>query len=623
MQEDHSTPSLKQALASLSDTTPTPLSTPTPPTPISTTAYPVTWQQHDLIIHRLIEGTTASANKALYASVFPSLIENREYVRVATSRTTKDSSAYDLYERHFSELTFSKVSVVELKYKLLISSEQLLTDKVQNSLLDTFFSTIPILQNLDRRYIGVADSLYWDTSTCALQSDTGDHRCFIKLFDTPKQKAVGGIQRFEPSQLGKDFSESLTEQYNKLLSLLRILPENCTFRAVTMLPPAENLHFILEWADGNQGVYWDILTMLATGFMDKKPLGGYFLIGLSRNGKSSCANLAHTLFGRNNTAMVCCSELGDYHKSATLRNCIMNIPDDEDDDINKYQREFKQLAAHQTLVVGKMNSQEPFEIPASQFTMIFPMNTLPTWKGSSASACSKRTLIIPFNRDFSKSDNSIGNFEERTFTPENLCTVAAHAMALATFFSERPTAFGFSDESKAQQQANVAENGSVIFYKEAFLKYFDGFASWSILYDDYIFWCKENEYRYGEKSSLKLAFKEYQGANCRRDCVYVTRQGKLKAKGRRIIVNRQKKLMLAPDAWLELVRMEVNSIHNSGRSAIAVIEQTIENRTNWMKQQEEFVQNKIEAANEKETVSNLLEDIKNKEEGAEQDGRDS
>ena len=543
---------------------------------------PNTWYEHEAVILRLIMGTKEGEARERYATVFPALLRGREFARVATSRTSTDPSSYDIYERQFSELTFRQVSMVELKYELLIASNQLLSDKTQDALLDTFFSTIPILKHRDRRYIGVSEGLYWDMVARELVASPRDSRCFLRLFDTPASKAVGGIQHFPEHTFTSARSKSIQEQYGSLLSALRDLPTPTSFRDISSLPAAPNLHFILEWADGDLGIYWDILTMYATGFMDKKPMGAYCLVGLTRNGKSSCANLGHTLFGRNNTATVCCSELGDYHKTAVLRDCIMNIPDDEDDDINKYQREFKQLAAHQPLIVGKMRSQEPFEIPASQFTMIFPMNTEPTWRGTSASACSKRTLIIPFRRDFSKSDKSIGNFEERAFTPDALSTLAAHCMALATFLKERPGAYGFSDESSAQQQANAANNNSIVLYRDAFHKYFDGFSKWELLYDDYVFWCQENEYRYCKKSDMTLAFEEYRPESRRINWVYKTKSGKESKKARRVIVG-SKKLLLMPDAWLDGVKMDVETLHRSGESAVVALDNYFESRTEWMK----------------------------------------
>ena len=543
---------------------------------------PKTWYEHESIILHLIAGTKEEKAREKYSTIFSSLLTGREFVRVATSKTTTDTTSYDIYERGFSDLTFRQVSMVELKYELLLAANQMLTDSMQDSMLETFFSTIPILKHRDRRYIGVSDSLYWDTVSRKLTTSPHNGRCFLRLFDTPLSKAVGGIQHFPADTFTSARSDSIKKQYNALLSALRALPTPTSFKDIASLPIAPNLHFILEWGDDDPGVYWDILTMYATGFMNQKPIGAYCLVGLTRNGKTSCANLGHTLFGKNNTAMVCCSELGDYHKTAALRDCIMNIPDDEDDDINKYQKEFKQLAAHQALLVSRMRSQEPFEIPASQFTMIFPMNTEPMWRGSSASACSKRTLIIPFRRDFSKSDKSIGNFEERAFTPDNLCTLAAHCMALATFLKERPEAYGFSDASSAQQQANAADNSSIVLYRDAFHKYFDGFLRWELLYDDYVYWCQENEYRYCKKSDMYLAFDEYRPESKRNNWVYKTKNGKVSKKARRVITGVKKYLMM-PDAWLDEMKIDIESLHNSGISAVVSLENYYETRTEWMK----------------------------------------
>lgn len=550
--------------------------------------------RHENTILRLLAGMPdGDKNRERYLTIFPRLIDNKEFVRVVLSKNTTDTSAYDVYERSTNEQTFHLTSMLELKYELLTESGQLLKDSDQEALLDTFFSTIPLLSlgdNRLRRYMSISQGLYWDNNNQTLVTPDSPLECFIRLFDTPQSKAVGGIQYFPISSLDESFSSSVKKQYDEMLAMLKALPQPVTFDNIAALPTAPNLKFILEWADGDPGIYWDIITMIATFFMEKKPLGAYCLVGLTRNGKSACVNFEKTLVGTNNAANVGLSELGDHHKSATLRYALINAPDDEEDDITKYQREFKQLAAHQTISVGKMRSNEPFEIPGSQFTMIFPMNTIPAWKGSSATACSKRTLIIPFNRDFSKSDKAIGNFEEEFFTLPNLCTAAAHAMALATFFRDHPESFGYSKASSEQQKANLQENGSVLFYKEAFLKYFDGFATWGILYDDYKLWCNDNEYKYKDKGALRLAFKEYQVDSCRNNYPYQTKNGRESKKARRISASIKKRLLM-PDAWYEELRMDTDSVHGSkfgdtGESVVTALDRVIEEQTKWMRGKE-------------------------------------
>ena len=304
---------------------------------------PITWYQHDSILQQSLAGLDSPEAREKYRKPFETLLEDREFSRIITSKTSAGKEAYDVYERRFSELTFHQVSMVELKYEILLASKKLIPDKEQNSMLDTFFSTIPVLPHIDRRFIGVADGLYWDMRTGSLQSSTSDSRCFIRLFDTPLDKAVGGIQAFPLSTFDKAFSSSINKQYQELVSRLDKLNPS-SFDDITTLAPAPNLQFILEWADDDQGLYWDIITMFATFFMERKPLGAYFLIGLTRNGKSSCVALINTLMGTVNVGGVCLSLLGEYHQSATLRYVLVNAPDDEDDDITQYQKEFKQLA---------------------------------------------------------------------------------------------------------------------------------------------------------------------------------------------------------------------------------------------------------------------------------------
>jgi len=553
---------------------------PTLPTPSTPTSPPSTWYQHESILQRMLSGL-AENSREKYRQAFEELLSNREFSRIITSMDSTGREAYDVYERNFSDLTFHRVSMVELKHELLLASGKLLTNREQDSMLDTFFSTIPAIPHVDRRFLGVSESLYWDMHTASLASNTSSNRCFIRLFDTPKSKAVGGIQSFPLAAFDSAFSASLKKQYNSLTTKLKHLSPS-SFDDIASLPPAPNLHFILEWADDDRGLYWDIMTMFATFFMERKPLGAYFPIGLTRNGKSSVVALINTLLGANNVGNVCLSELGNYHKSATLRYVLANAPDDEDDDITKYQRDFKQLAGHKTVAVDKMRSQEPFEIPGAQFTMVFPMNTIPQWKGSSASACNKRTIIIPFNRDFSKSDKAIGDFEATAFVPENLCTLAAHSMALASLFTAEPKLFGYSEAVRSQMQASEEENNSVSLYSKAFHRYFEGFSDWKLLYEDYISWCNAQDIKYAKKSTLMLAFQQYRGERCRSNQVYQTATGTNSQKARHIRVGAKKRLLM-PDAYFPELKMTTQDIvERSGQSVVMMLDNYIESQTEWM-----------------------------------------
>lgn len=550
-------------------------------------AYSKTWLEHKLSVAELINGMKDGDEKNLCEDVFRRIMNGREFVRVNPEKASKEIDAGTIYAKSWEDLIFSTISVAELKQQLLFSAGKLLYNRKQNDLVDTFLSTIPIIRKKERRFIGVSEDLYWDSKSRTLlhRERLGEHRCFIRLFDSSDEAATGGKIHFPVSTFNQDFAERVEVSYETALKKLRALPDDCTFKDITAIPHNPNLSFILEWADDRLGVYWDILTMFATGFMDKKPLGAYFLIGLSRNGKSTCANLLCTLFGTNNAPGVCLSELGDYHKTAILRYALFNVPDDEDDDINQYQKEFKQLAAHQTVKVSRMRSQEPFSVPGSQFTMVFPMNAIPVWRRSSAVACAKRTIIIPFTRDFSKiaSENSIGSFEERTFTPSVLATLSAEAMALATFFKERPDSFGYSDTVMEQRATLQNESGSVDAYEKVFHKYFYGFGDWKVLYMDYKLWCVENDYNIKALGDLKLAFQNYRGEKCRTNQVYETKNGKESKKARHAAFPQNRWLMMS-DAWFPEIKRTVSELHESGRSTISVFDQALEARLSWVQQ---------------------------------------
>lgn len=510
--------------------------------------------------------------KEVSSSVAQTLSQKYEFVRLEQSKQdTNKTRAFTLYSKTPDQLTFTNHSLLQLKQEVLTIAGRWLQDEEQERILNAFLSTVPIIQERERRFMAIGPQLYWDSDKQTLAPAVPkDNRCFIRLFDSPNRTG-GGIVSYPISSFDTTFSALVEKEYNSLLSELHALStpnfqsivENCT----------RSFRFIEEWANDDKGLYWDILTLIATVFMRQKPLGAYFLIGLSRNGKSSCVNLLHSLFGTNNTSRVRLSQIGDPHHAGTLSNSILNAPDDEDDDITKYQGVFKELAGHQLFSATKLYSNTPVYINGADMTFVFPMNTLPMWKGTSASACAKRTNPIPFLHDFSLSDNRTNNFEQTTYTRDNLGRIAGQAMALATYFNEHPEAFGYSETAEAQKESIQEDNDSVSAYKKLFHKYFCGFQNWVLLYDDYRMWCNQKEYRYAPKSSLMLAFQEYKSEKFRMNKKYPTPTGIKSAKCRRSPAHTLDANPLMEDLYLPDFKLTIADFHRNGESAVYDLEE--------------------------------------------------
>lgn len=505
----------------------------------------------------------------LSSDVTQEMLQKYSFVRIETSKTTSNKKdGVDIYRKAPEDLTYMLCSQGELKQELLSMSGRWLDNATQEKLLDTFLSYTPLKQVKERRFMAIGPQLYWDVDKHTIvHAVPKNHYCYIRLFDS-EEDSGGGVISFPKESFDETFSKMVENEYNTMLASLRSIDAPATFQDIIDKCP-RSFHFIEEWANDDAGLYWDILTLIATVFMKNKPLGAYFLIGLTRNGKSTCVNLLHTIFGTANTSKVRLSALGEPHFAGTLRNSILNAPDDEDDDITKYQGAFKELAGHQTFSAAKLYSQSPMRIKGADITFVFPMNTLPMWKGSSASACSKRTIPIPFLRDFSSSDMQTNNFEQRTFTKDTVGRIAAQAMALATFFNERPEMLGYSETSTAQKKTIAEDNNSVDAYRKAFEKLFCGFQKKDTLYTDYQLWCSQKEYRYGDRKTLQLAFQAYLDTRFRTNKVYsISDTQKISKKCCRSANSNPTAPPLMDDLWIPELKMSVNDLHRNGMSAV-------------------------------------------------------
>ena len=507
--------------------------------------------------------------KQVSANVTHTLIDRYQFVRLEQSTKDTKKQAYTLYSKTPDQLTYVNHSLLQLKYEILNIARVWLQDEEQERILNAFLNTVPIIKERERRFMAIGPQLYWDSNTQSLVPQVPQgHRCFIRLFDSP-DRVGGGIVSYPKESFDSTFSELVEKEYNYMLSNLHALKDP-NFNAIIGKCPRD-FHFIEEWANDDPGLYWDILTMIATVFMRNKPLGAYFLIGLSRNGKSSCVNLLHSIFGTNNTSRVRLSQIGDAHFANTLTTSILNAPDDENDDITKHQGTFKELAGHQLYSATQLYSGTPLTINGADITFVFPMNTLPKWKGTSAAACSKRTNPIPFMHDFSVSDNKTNNFEQVTYTRDTLGRIAGQAMALATYFDEHPEAFGYSEASISQKEMIAEDNNNVTEYKKQFEMFFCGFQKKELLYADYQLWCNYHEFRYTDKKTLELAFQSYFDNRYRMNKTYTTATGKVSRKCRKSARSKPYAPPLMNDFYIPEIKRTVEDLHESGLSAVSTL----------------------------------------------------
>jgi len=365
--------------------------------------------------------------------------------------------------------------------------------------------------NVNRDIIEITPGLYWDTVETTF-TDAPDKPCFIRLFDNTGFESQSTINIEMPDGYGT----IIKGYYKNTLKWLDImdgeLPDPSDEADIKEnekdYPVALTFPFIWTWACENHGVYMDMLKMVASVFMKNKPMGAFILTGLRRNGKSTMVKMIHTLLGRANTSSVRLSELSDTHKNLTLSTTMFNAPDEEtegkDMDADAIAN-FKTMAAHEPLLLPVLYETKPQWVQTN-FVSVSPMNAEPEWKGSSASACMQRSLIIQFHADLSKFDNSGKDFARETFTPEMYSQLLGVVLALATYYKDKQ--IGFSKEMSEAKTIISEQVDNKVQYADLFNKWFIGYVDKEDVYTDYRAWCKMHSGQFATMKDLMFAIQE-------------------------------------------------------------------------------------------------------------------
>lgn len=444
-----------------------------------------------------------------------------------------DNSSLSIYACPAHSSVYVKLTTEQLLRVIIQAARRrkkprAITGHRARQVLETFIRRPEILPAINRDIIMVSEGLFFDKTKPAgeqlVSSFPSDRRCFFKLFDTAASDK--DIIKYPDDTFSASFSKKVRSAYDSLLSILEDLAPNSTdsFPAASLSatcgeedPLPRHFPFIEQWANGNPGLYWDLLTIPATVFLKEKPSVSFFLSGSSSNGKTSYLGLLHTLLGSNNTTRVKLSDMNKWHLNTQLQYTLFNAPDDEGDSISNEAAEFfKSIASHGTITLPIMRSQKPMQLNAD-FISAHPMNAFPEWSGTtSSSALTRRTCLIPFTADFRDAPptSPTGNFARDTFTPDVLAQFTGEVLALASFYSNRPIVW--STTTQEMQRQIKEENESARLYRKEFDKYFDGFQSLGLVYDDYKCWCKaKGNTKIGTQGELKIQFTGFGGSDIR------------------------------------------------------------------------------------------------------------
>lgn len=360
-------------------------------------------------------------------------------------------------------------------------------------------SGFDIIKEMDKRYIYITDTCLWDTEECCFVDPTTptpsptSPNVFYRVFDstfTSGDEVLVPAPTADATPETNPLLDRTKRTYDMVLTRLTNPPSN----------PNDYMHnpVIASWACDRPRVYQDILYMYANVFMAHKQLGAWFLEGVGRNAKSTSVSLLRSLIGTNNSSQVPLADMGDYHFFHSLSRTLLNCPDEtRAETMNQDTQSFRIVASHSSMEMSKMYSQVSAQMLCN-FVSIFPVNHTPRWSGEEAQACLRRTLVIPYEADFSQVETPTVPFGQTTFTPEFMYDLLGEVLAYATYFRHNRWTPSGEMQSEASAIALVNDPQSVFF--KQFTTYFDGFQSYELLNKEFKNWCLNNGVNYDERA---------------------------------------------------------------------------------------------------------------------------
>ena len=338
------------------------------------------------------------------------------------------------------------------------------------------------IDSIDHNIIAIGDNYLYDMEEkrlCSVDSWMSAHngavpKAYRRLFASSGNLSHDQVR---VPTMNKEMSDLLESSYYDMLLHLNKGEEH----------PYDN-EVLNAWACGNTEVYRDILRMYSTAFMKRKPLGVYFLVGVGRNGKTSCIDLWASMVGTDNFSRVAINQLGDKHFPQVLRDSLVNAPDEtkEQNMSDEEQTAFKTAADHGDIETERMYGQDGFSL-CINCAIACPVNHIPNWRGSSAEALLHRTLPIPFLANFAYSDLGGSSWGEVHFTPEFMMKLTGQVLAYATYYAKHPWV---ETQTMAEERQSIEEaTSSNITYARLWEKYFRGYEHFETVSKDYENWC--------------------------------------------------------------------------------------------------------------------------------------
>jgi hypothetical protein len=248
------------------------------------------------------------------------------------------------------------------------------------------------------------------------------------------------------------------------------------------------INFIMQLANGDDGVYDDIMKSMAPMVMARKPDGVIWWVGAGANGKSTLMDALYHIFP-GQLASITVKRLEDGRDTPSLNGQLANIVKESSEGRVQDTEVYKAIGTHENFRVHKFHSQDDIEIQGNMHH-IFSANIIPSFNDKGYAA-RRRTFIIPFKAKF----DSDPTFEDRTFTPEFFGALIVELCKYANVIAKDGYKYKFSALTQAAKTEYDAEASNAEEYMVQLINggvvAFDNFGS---LKSDYENWCIDEGY---------------------------------------------------------------------------------------------------------------------------------
>jgi hypothetical protein len=175
-----------------------------------------------------------------------------------------------------------------------------------------------------------------------------------------------------------------------------ILPDDCVWRSpYAPIPAAKPIKFIMDLADGNAGLYSDIMQSLAPLVMAQKPVGVIWWIGDNTDGKRALFDALNKIFPDQLTSLTVKQLNGGRSNTPLLNGALGNMAVDSGGQITSTQI-YKSIGTHEDFFMHRWHSQSGITVRGNVHH-IFAADRAPTFYMRNLSI-DRRTHTVPFSQ---------------------------------------------------------------------------------------------------------------------------------------------------------------------------------------------------------------------------------